>query len=148
MAEAAKVIIYGMAGYGIRWGLGRFAGKAADIRTTLTLIENMGREGEAVIRTIALGAPDISRAALVMSDRQTLIDRLQRTVGRDPSFDSLKIAHRSFVRALRPADPHFGGAAGEDEAQAVRVAETALRNRYIEMCERDWAWRLYGHERK
>jgi hypothetical protein len=145
--EVVKAVGWGGAGFALKWFLGRLSGDASDIRAALGLVEQTARDADAAMRTMMLGQPDLGRAATVMSDRQTIIIRTGRALGRCADYATIQRAHEQFALSIRFVDPHFGVMPTEADVHSMRAAEVLLHRAILDVAGKTWAWRIASHER-
>lgn len=135
-----------MLGYLVKWLTGRMSGRAADVRKTLALLQDMSRNAEATAHTIIAGAADQGLAAGVMADRTTLGIKARQCLGSCTSYESVSRNFTLFAISLSCADPQYGPIAQVD-IDRMRDAERELDGAIRRTATETWAWRLYGHER-
>ncbi|MDO9607446.1 MAG: hypothetical protein Q7J26_02885 [Brevundimonas sp.] len=145
--EAVKALFFGSAGFGLKWLLGRFSGRAHDIRVCLLRLDIMGRDADVAMRGAQRNAADPGRAYQVFAERPNLIRDLRLCLGHRPRFGAIEAAFSEFAMTLRWADPHYGRVPSDLDIQQMRDREAELHRVIRSVASGDMSWKLSGHER-
>lgn len=142
-----KALLFGGAGFALKWCIGSLSARASDIRQSLALLDKCSNDAERVMWTIQRGAPDVGASAGLMSDRTALIVMLRRALGHHPRFGEIETSFSLYAFTLRHADPHLALAFGQDQIDAMRLAQVQLRQTITAVAADGLAWQLFQHQR-
>lgn len=146
LADAVKLALGGVIGYGVKWFQSRGAAQNKEIQACLDQLDTLTNDATHSLYAIIDGKPDSNLAFRVMVGRDDLGVKLNRAIGKTAGYAQVATSLGVYARTLAFADPLAGKASNAAQNEDIRVAQQHLRHAITTSAKERLWWRWSKHD--